>query len=141
MKKNNVNKKLNIKSEKGFTMQDLIGAVIIFVMFMGVISAMMNVVYKLNLKIRMTAYATNYAIAILEDIDKISYDNVQNSLASSYKEKFKIPDGFNVNLEIEEITNTKLISGKIKKVKLRISYSLQNETEDLFIEKYKVKEI
>lgn len=140
MKKDNVNKKLNIRSPKGFTMQDLIGAVIIFVMFMGVLAGIMNVVYKLNLKIRMTAYATNYAIVILEDIDKISYANVQNSLASSYKEKFKIPDGFNVDLQIEEITNENLITGVIKKVKLRISYNLQNETEDIYIERYKMKE-
>lgn len=140
MKKENVNKKLNIKSEKAFTMQDLIGAVIIFVMFIGVLGGVMNQVYKMNLKMRMTAYATNYAIQILEDIDRIPYEQVNNTLAGSYVNKFQIPAGFNVNLGVEEITNSNLTQGVIKKVNLRISYQLNDETEDLSIERYKIKE-
>lgn len=140
MKKRKINK-LNIKSEKGFTMQDLVGAIIVLSLFVGIIGMLMTSVVKVNLKTRMSASATNYAIQILEDIDKISYEEVTSSLANSYPSKFLIPSGFTVNLEVENYNEGTDKQDLVKTVKLTISYTLFNEKEDLVINKLKMKEI
>lgn len=141
MKREELKKIINIKSDHGFTMQDLVAAIIIFAIFTGVIATLMNTVYQLNYKIRMTASATNYAIQILEDIDKIAYEDVNSSLTNVYINQFQIPKGFDVKLDVTDITEETGKQDIVKKVKLTISYTLYNNTEDLIIQKYKLKEL
>lgn len=133
--------KINIKSEKGFTMQDLIVAIMVFSVFVGIIGTLMSSVAKLNMQTRMTASATNYAILILEDIDKISYEQVTNSLASSYPSKFSIPAGFNIAIDVTNYNEGNNKVDLIKEVKLTITYSLRNDTEELVMHKLKIKEM
>ena len=80
-----------IKSNKGFTMQDLIIAMLIITIFVGLVSSLMYSVYYINIKTDLTSQMSTYAVQILEDIDKIAYEEVTPSLASTYKEKFSIP--------------------------------------------------
>lgn len=134
--------KLNIKSEKGFTMQDLIIAALIITIFVGIIASMMYSVYKTNIKADLTAQMATYAVQILEDIDKISYDEVKSDLANSYNSKFSIPAGYNIALEVsnygEGIENVKDV---MKIVKLTISYELLGETEEFVVQRLKIKEV
>ena len=139
-KKKNI--KLKIKSEKGFTMQDLMIAAFVIVIFVGIISGMMYSVYKTNLKMDLTARMSMYAVQILEDIDKIAYEEVNSSLASKYIEQFSIPSGFYVDIQVskygEELEN---IQDVMKIVKLTISYTLQGETEEFVVQRLKIKEL
>ena len=97
--------------------------------------------FKTNLQVKMAGTAANYAIQILEDIDKISYDKVINGMESSYKSKFSIPNGFDLSIEVSNYNEGTDKEDLIKKVKLTITYSLAENSENLVIERLKVKEI
>lgn len=134
-------KKHNVKSEKGFTMTDLIIALMLFAIFTGVIGTLMYSSYKINLQTKMAGAATNYAIQILEDIDKIAYEEVINGKEKEYKSKFKIPSGFDLKLEVERYNKETGGDDLIKKVKLTITYQLAEKSEQVVINKLKVKEL
>lgn len=131
-----------IKSNKGFTMQDLVIATLIITLFVGLISSLMYAVYNLNMRTNLSSQMATYAVQILEDIDKISYDEVSSDLAETYKSKFSIPAGFDVNIEVsnygEGIENVQDI---IKVVNLTISYELTNDTQQFSVQRLKIKEI
>ena len=133
--------KLNIRSESGFTMQDLIVAMILMTVFVGTIAGLMYSSYKLNYESRVAAQAVNYSVQILEDIDKIPYEDVQSSLAQSYVSKFSIPAGYQVNLEVSNYNEGNNKADVIKIVKLTISYTFGGNTENIIIQRLKVKEV
>lgn len=133
--------KINIKSNKGFTIADLAIALIVFVIFTGIIGTLFYSSFKINSQARISAVATNYAIEILEDIDKISYDDVQNGMESKYIEQFSIPEGYELSINVQKynLGNDKV--DLIKKVKLTLSYGMMGDTEQIVIQRLKVKEI
>lgn len=133
--------KLNFKSNAGFTMTDLVAALIIFSIFTGIIGTLMYTSFKTNLQTKMASAAGNYAIQILEDIDKISYDRVTNGMESSYKSKLGIPTGFNLSIEVSNYNEGTSKEDLIKKVKLTITYEYAGNSENLIVERLKVKEV
>ena len=132
--------KNKIKSNKGFTIQDLLVACLIIIIFVGIISSLMYTAYKINIKTKLMCQMTVYAVKILENIDKISYEEVQTKTANEYKDEFSIPNGFNVEIEISDYANNN-INDVIKIVNLKLSYTLGNETEEFEVTRLKIKEI
>ncbi len=134
--------KINLKSENGFTMQDLLIACFIFVAFVGIIGTLMYSVYHINIRANLTSQMTFYAVQILEDIDKLSYEDAQNMTGAEYKEQFSIPNGFNVDLQLTDYGEGKpYIKDVIKIVNLKISYTVAGETEEFTVKRLKIKEI
>ncbi len=134
-------RQLNFKSESGFTMTDLVAALIIFSVFTGIIGTLMYNSFKTNLQTSMADMVANYAIQILEDIDKITYEEVKNGMESKYKNKFQIPSGFNLNIEVSNYNEGTTKEDLIKKVKLTVTYHFAGSSNDLVINKLKVKEV
>ena len=134
-------KEINVKSESGFTMTDLVIALIIFAIFTGLICTLMYNAFRIEMQTKMAGNANFYAIEILEDIDKISYDDVVNGMESRYKAKFSISDNYNIKLEVSNYDEGGAKENLIKNVKLTITYKLDNSTENLIINKIKVKEV
>ena len=131
-----------IKSNKGFTMQDLIIATLIITIFVGLISTLMYSVYNVNIRTDLTSEMATYAVQILEDIDKIAYEEVNSDLANTYKSQFNIPAGFDVNIEVTNYGDgTQNIEDVIKIVNLTISYELRGDTEQFSVQRLKIKEI
>ena len=134
--------KINLKSNKGFTMQDLLFACFIITLFVGIISTMMFSAYKTNMTANLMSQMTMYAVQILEDIDKISYEDVQSKTEQEYRTQFQIPAGFGIDIQISNYgEGVENIQDLIKIVKLTISYSFQGNTEELTINRLKIKEI
>ena len=134
--------KLNIKSENGFTVQDLLIAIFIIMLFAALISTTMFSVYKNNAKVNVSAQMATYAVQILEDIDKISYEEVNSDLSQTYASKFSIPSGYNIDIQVSNYgEGVKNVQDIIKIVKLTISYTLQGETEEFSVQKLKIKEM
>lgn len=131
-----------IKSENGFTMEDLMIALLIIMIFVGVITTTMYTVYKLNIETNLTSQMTSYAVQILEDIDKISYEEVTSDLANTYNEKFSIPSSFKIDIQVsnygEGIENVQDI---MKIVNLKISYTLQGNNQQFTVQRLKIKEM
>lgn len=133
--------KTNIKSNSGFTMTDLVVALIIFLIFSGLVVTAFYSSYVVNSKTKITASATNYSIQILEDIDKITYDEVQNGMENMYRQKFSIPDGYSLKMEVTDYNEGNDKEDLIKNVKLTIEYKIAGDTEKIVINKIKVKEL
>ena len=133
VKMDNVNlKKVNTKSESGFTFTDL--AIAIFI-----IGTIMYQITEVKLSTQLSAEATVCAIQILEDIDKTDYDLIQNGMENSYRTKFQIPSGFAIRIDVIDSAYT--IAGQpTKRVELRIKYKFKGRDEELAITRYKVKE-
>ena len=131
--------KQKVKSENGFTMQDLLAGCLILTIFVGTITGLMTYVYKRNFETRLIAQMTSYAVEILEDIDKISYEDAQTKTGSYYKEKFSIPSGFNVELQFSDYGEN--LKDLIKIVNLKVSYTFDENITEYKIQRLKIKEI
>lgn len=129
------------KSEDGFTMQDLIIAIFIITLFVGIVGSLMFSVYKASKEADLMLRATAYSVQILEDIDKIAYEEVNSNLASTYRNKFSIPEGYNINLEVTNYGEENNLEDVMKIVKLTISFQFQGEEQNISITRLKIKEI
>ena len=134
-------KLLNIKSNSGFTMADLVVALSIFVIFTGIIGSLFYSAYKINMQVKMSGNAMYYAMQILEDIDKIPYDQVTNGMEESYISKYSITSGFSLEIDVSNYNEGNSKEDLIKKVKLTITYDLAGNTEEIVVNRLKVKEI
>lgn len=122
-------------------MTDLAVAIVVFTIFAGVIGTLFYSSFKVNVQTKLSGSAVNYAIQILEDIDKLTYEQVTNGMEQQYMTKFSIPSGYQLLLEVSNYNEGNDKEDLIKKVKLTISYGLTGETENIVIEKLKIKEL
>lgn len=135
-----MNKKI-LKANNGISMTDVIIAIIILCMFVGVIG---NLYYQISLQsnfIRLNTMAVYYTVKIAEDIDKMPYEEVTNDLNTNIKTTYQIPDLFNATIEVQnynEIDTTK--EDIIKIVTIKIEYEFNKQTKYYEIEKLKIKE-
>ena len=127
----------NLKSNKGFTMQDVIIAIAILTLFAGTIAGSYLAIYKIQAETQITAVATLYGIQILENIDRIAYEDVKNGMEDTYKQAYGISDQMDLRIEVSQYNS----ENTIKMVKLTLSYQVAGNTEDLVLEKLKVKEL
>lgn len=127
----------NLKSNKGFTMQDVIIAIAILTLFAGTIAGSYLAIYKIQAETQITAVATLYGIQILENIDRIAYEDVKNGMEDTYKQAYGISDQMGLRIEVSQYDS----ENTIKMVKLTLSYEVAGNKEDLVLEKLKVKEL
>lgn len=134
---------MNIKSEKGFTIQDLLIAIIILGIFTGVVSSIMISWHNLNVQTIVSGNATYYAIQIMEKIDKVSYDTVTNDIITSWisEEDLNIPSSYTVTFNVQNYNEGNEKEDLIKKVELTISYNIRGSEEKIVLNKLKIKEI
>lgn len=136
----NVNlKKLNTKSENGFTFTDLAIAIFVIMIFTGTIGFMLYQITEVKLSTQLSAEATVCAIQILEDIDRTDYEQIKNGMEETYRNKFQIPAGFDLKIDVSD--SSKTVGGEpTKKVELRIKYQFKGRDEELVITRLKVRE-
>ena len=133
--------KIKIKSNSGFTMADLVAALTILALFTTIIGTLMYSSFKSNLQVKMSGASIYYAMQILEDIDKIPYEDVKNGMENNYISKFSIPSGFTINIDVSNYNEGNSKEDLIKKVKLTISHTFYENAESIVINKLKVKEL
>ena len=134
-------RKINMKSNSGFTMVDLIIALTMFTVFTGIIGATLYSAYKTNIQTQIIGESVNYAMLILEDIDKISYEEVRNGMESAYMSKFSIPSGYDLKIEVTNYNQGNNKEDLVKTVRLTIDYEFLGQTESFNVSKLKVKEL
>ena len=134
-------KKLNLKEDKGISMVDIIIAIVILSMFVGLIGSLYyNIAYSNN-SVRMDATAAYYAIKIAEATDKMTYEEVEETLNETLKEKYNLPENINATIQVEKYNegdNTKL--DIIKKLTIKVDYTFMNDSKSFELEKLKIKE-
>lgn len=132
--------KFNIKTEKGFTMIDAIAAIFIVMLLVGIVGTILYQIADVKLSTKYTSEATIYAIKILEDIDRIDYDDVQTGMEQDYIINLRIPSTYDVTIDVSSYTTNDGQTDKIKQVKLEIKFNVMGRDENLTINKLKVKE-
>ena len=142
---NNNSKKNRYKREEGVTIIDLVIAIIIMSVFVGVITSLMTGIYKQSLEVQISSNAMSYATIILEKIDEKSFEEVQNP---NFVENLKasgevtIPEEYTIKLNVENPDNvSEEVSDVIKKATVTVNNKNKNEEKSISISKLKVKEI
>lgn len=125
-----------LKSNKGFTMQDVIIGIIILTIFAGTIAGSYLAIYKIQVQTQLTAVASLYGIQILENIDRIAYEDVKNGMEDSYKQAYGISDKMGLKIEVSQQDD----KNTLKRIKLTLTYQIAGNTEELVLEKLKIKE-
>ena len=119
--------KRNFKKNKGLTTADVVVAISILTLFVGVIG---NLYYQLAQKsymVRFNTIAVYYSIKVAEDIDKMPYEEVSDNLNTTIKETYQLPEGINIVVEVHNYNETQ--------------YQYWNDTNEYQIKKLKVKEM
>ncbi len=132
---------INLKSDKGFTLQDLVIAIVIFAMFSLIVGSLLASTYKVQVYSQVDEVATLYAVQIAEYIDKISIDQVNSSLSNKVTNMFGIPDMFSVTISTEDYKPTEEGLVFVKKVKTNIAYSYKSDEKNITIERLKIREL
>ena len=130
-----MNLKNKLKLNKGAALADIVIAMLIIIILGGLVIGMFYKIYFNTSMITMNAIALNYAINILEETDKLSYEQVTGNI--DFREKFNIPNDFTIIVNVNNYKNGDFI----KIITLTIKYSLQNMEEEFTINKLKIKEI
>ena len=131
-----------LKSNKGFTIQDLVIAIIVFMLFVGTIGGTYLSIYQVQANTKVDSIATLFTVQIMEYIDKIAYEEVTTekvpNLIETVKSNFGIPDTFEINIEVIPEANEQDL---IKTVKLTLNYTFSKEDKSIVIQRLKVKEL
>lgn len=130
-------KLMNFKSNRGFTIQDVAIAVVVLVLFAGVIAGSYLSIYRIQVQTKLTAVASIYGIQIMENIQKISYDEVVPNMEGKYRSQYQIPDAMGLEIEVTQHD----LNNQIKDIKLTISYTASGKTESIVLQELKVKEL
>jgi hypothetical protein len=158
-----------LKSQKGATGADIVVALSIIVLTIGVISIIYVNLSFGSRKINRTAGATRIATNIIENINSLAYDDV-NSTLSSFTEgtgknvatdatkttitingkesggtekifNTKIPKGYNLSLVVTNINDgTTPAYDLIKKVEVTVSFDVRSKTESVSLSSSKERE-
>lgn len=133
--------KIKFKSNKGFTMQDLVIAMWILTLFVGIIGSVYVATYKIQAETKIDEIATIHVIEIIEYIDKISYDDVQNGMENDLVSQFNIPSKFNVSVNVSEYKPSEDASDLVKEVSVNIDFTFSNNQRNILMKRLKVKEV
>jgi len=126
-----------LKNNKGITGIDVTVAVIIIVIFTGIISTLMYNSYLINLEILKSANASAYATIILEKVDEKAFEDVTNTFMDTLISNNELNMDTAYTVEFTQHDENELI----KKVDLKINYTVGNINKSLSISKLKIKEI
>lgn len=122
-------------------MVDVIIAMIVLSLFVGVIG---NLYYQIALQsnmVRINSVAVYYVVKIAEDLDRISYEEVRNELNDTIKATYQIPDLLTITLNVQNYNeNDSSKEDIIKIVTIKAEYQCFEDTKVYEIKKLKIKE-
>lgn len=129
-----------IKNNKGVSLADVAAAIVIMTLLAGTIGNMFYQVYYNVSKVRLNAIAINNAVKILEDTDKLAYEEVDNNMLEN--NDYNLPENVQASINVEKYSDINPDKKDIIKIiTLTINYTLGEETEEITFKKLKIKEI
>lgn len=130
-------KKKILYNNKGITGIDLTLSIVVLTTFVGVIIGLMVNNYRISLEIQKSANAMSYATMVLEKVDEKPYEKVTDDFLDEISGELNIDSDYNISLIVSQLDD----SDYIKKVTLKVSYKVNDQTKDINISKLKIKEI
>lgn len=135
-------KKKRLKANNGISMADVIIAMIVLCLFVGVIGNLYYQIVLQSTRIRFNAVAVYYVVKIAEDLDRISYEEVTNQLNDTIKSTYEIPDFITITLNVQNYNDTDSSKQDIIKIVTIIAeYQCLGDTKIYEVKKLKIKEI
>lgn len=145
---------MNIRNNKGVTGVDLSVALIIIVLFVGLIIMLVNNFGVSTKGINRTTIATNIAIVKIEELKSLEYDTL-NGTTVEYKDENGITQAsapYKVTTEITKYIDSEYVNNLsdeekekmqdvIKIVKVTVEYKVGNKNENIDISTVITKEI
>lgn len=114
---------MKIKKDNGFTVVDVIIAVIAIMIFSTLIYSLMYTYVLENVKLKKETLAMIYMTEIFENIGIARYTDVtQENIYNLVPEH--VTDSYNVEFTVEDIAGSKDI---IKKIQIKLTYSVGTE--------------
>lgn len=132
---------LKLKSNNGFTMQDLIIAIAIFALFAGIVGTAIVSTFRVQADSQVDEVGTLYAIQIAEYIDKISFYEVKSGMGDELAERFNVPTNFTVTVDVSDYKPTGETSSYVKEVDINLEYNFSNNSRNIRIHRLKIKEL
>ena len=126
-----------LKNNKGLTGIDLTISIIVLTIFAGLIVGLMVNNYNVAIEIQKGANAMSYATMILEKVDEKAYEKVTNNFVQELGDEISINSDYTVNLEVNQADD----KDYVKRVTVKVTYTVNNEEKSLVIRKLKIKEI
>ena len=126
-----------LKNNKGITGIDLTISIIVLTIFAGLIVGLMVNNYNVAIEIQKGANAMSYATMILEKVDEKAYEKVTNNFVQELGDEISINSDYTVNLEVNQADD----KDYVKRVTVKVTYTVNNEEKLLVIRKLKIKEI
>lgn len=124
-------KNILIKNQKGFTIAELSIAILIMIIFVGMISTIFMNIYVSFTESKRYSAAMMYATQMAEKIDKLSFEEVtEENLLDTANEK-----GYEIQTLVE--TNTE---NTIKTVHITINYYVGSNLKNVELKKTKVRD-
>lgn len=134
--------KNQLKKNNGISLVDVIIAIFILAMFVGVIGSMYYNIAEKEAKMKLDAIAAYYAIKYAETIDEISYDEVDDNLTSYLNSKYEMENFYTLSTKVENYKIQDSLEediAKIVTIKIDYNYSIANGSYEL--RKLKMKEL
>ena len=131
-------KKKRILDNKGITGIDLVTGLIVFGLFVGLITSLMTSIYRQSIEIQKSANAMAYATIVLEKVDEKAFEEIDNDFVTKLanSNEIVIDEGYTINFSANNFINNIL-----KKVTVKVVYDINGQERLLTIDKLKVKEI
>lgn len=135
--------KIDVKNQKGIAATDSIIAVLIIILFTGIIMTLSYNIYLTSTLITRNSQASEYAIKIFEETEKVYYDDLTQEYVDNYINTLSISTGYIVNVTIETYDNLETEEQEedvVKVITLEITYKLANKDKVLQMTKIKKRE-
>ena len=131
-------KKKRILDNKGITGIDLVTGLIVFGLFVGLITSLMTSIYRQSIEIQKSANAMAYATIVLEKVDEKAFEEIDNDFVTKLanSNEIVIDEGYTIDFSANNFINDVL-----KKVTVKVVYDINGQERLLTIDKLKVKEI
>lgn len=133
-------KKKILQNNRGITGIDLAVSLIVATIFIGLLTGLMTNIYKTSLEIQKSANAMAYATIILEKVDEKAYEQVTEDFITTLGDEVSL-DTTNYQFSLSVIPIEELEDDIIKKVELRVRYTINGEEKTMIISKLKIREL
>ncbi len=146
-------KGVSIKENRGFTTADIVVAIVVMMIFVGMIATLFYNFYLSTTAKNRNAMATNYIVDVIEEIKAMNYDEVQkdtqdsnsiNNLIQQLEATKQIPKEYIITGEVQKYNETEGNTDKkdlVKILTIRVEYSLGKKTEKIEISTLLIKTI
>ena len=127
-------KGVSIKGNRGFTTADIVVAIVVMMIFVGMIATLFYNFYLSTTAKNRNAMATNYIVDVIEEIKAMNYDEVQkdtqdsnsiNNLIQQLEATKQIPKEYIITGEIQKYNETEGNTDKkdlVKILTIRVEY-------------------